>query len=680
MNNIYKPFTILIFFVGILVYSSQSFGQVTSRDSLALVSLYSTTSGTLWANHTNWLTGNVPTWYGIKVSNGRVSQINLPSNNLTGPVTDSLVNLDSLVKVDLSGNQVTSFPALSGSQLDTLSLQGNALTFTDLVPNKNITATFFYSPQDSVDILIDTTVTEQSQISIKALVDYNPLIGDNYHWYFDTTSIVSSAANSYSITCMDSSEAGTYYCAITNSQLPLLTLYRRVTILNISKLANPGNSFSVCDSISTLQGSPAPAGGTSVWSVLSGNAVITNIDSPVTAISNVSIGANVFNYAVSAGNLSCPVNTYSNVQIIITRDTNPSPAYAGANISVCGAQAILHADSPSVGIGRWTVITLGNASIAQPNDPISAVNGLTYGNNIFRWQIVNGACAPAYFSEVKVYRDDTLGAVNAGRDTSICPTSCILTAQLPADAHWAWSVATGSGIFGTDSSSQLYGNDTSVVTYVSGLSEYLNTFKWTIWNTCNAVSSNVNVTVYNFTVANAGPDRQIFYSPINPYPLADSVAVATGGTGTYTYVWSPATNIDSPDAAHPNFLTPDAGSFTYTVTVTDGHGCTSSATVNYTVIKKEYLTVPTLFTPNGDGVNDVLFIPGIESYPNNELTVVDRNDQVVYKKSRYANDWGGINELGFSQQGQKLPADTYYYTLKLEDGKLTQTGFFLIKY
>ena len=678
MNKIYHPFYKLIFLIGILVYSSQSFAQVSSRDSLALVSLYNGTGGPAWTIHTNWLTGNVPTWYGIKVANGRVSQISLPSNNISGVATDSLRNLDSLVNLNLSGNTLTSFPSLNGLHLDTLSLQNNELTFNSLIPNKLVATTFIYAPQDSADVYLDTTLVEQSAISLRALIDYNPSLDDNYAWYHDTTLLVSGPSNVYSITCMDSAQAGSYGCAITNLQLPGLTIYRRLTILNIVRLANPGTSFSVCDTNSTLQGISAPVGGSVVWSLVSGGANITNPDSAVTAVTALGVGPNVFNYNVSAG-ISCPTGTYSHALVVITRDTNPSPAYAGANISVCGPQAILSADSPSVGIGTWTVISLGSAVVAQPNDPITSVNGLSPGNNIFRWQIANGACAPAYFSEVKVFRDDTLTSVSAGRDTSICATSYVLNAQLPADAHWAWSVVAGSATFAADSSTQLLGNDTTVVTPVSGLSEYLNTLQWSVWNTCNAISANVNVTVYNFTVANAGPNQQVYYSPINAYPLGDTLAVGSGGNGQFTYVWSPTTNIDSPDAEHPHFLTPDSGTYTYSVTVTDGHGCTATAAVTYTVVQPTFLDVPTLFTPNGDGVNDLLYIPGIEGYPNNELTVVDRNDQVVYKKSGYTNNWGGVNELGFSQQGQQLPVDTYYYTLNLGNGSV-QRGFFLIKY
>jgi gliding motility-associated-like protein len=679
MNKIYHTLYKLLFLIGVFTYSSHISAQVAAGDSLALVGLYNSTAGAQWATHTNWLTGNVPTWYGVSVVNKHVSRLSLPSNNLNGTANTSLATLDSLVYLDLSNNNLTSFPGLTGLSLDTLALQGNALTFKDLVPNKTVADSFFYAPQDSQDVYIDTTVTEQNNIALIAHIDFNISIGDSYKWYKDSTLVQSSGADSYTILCMDSSKVGVYGCAVTNSQLPGLTIYRKLIDLHIKKLADPGTDFHVCASNSTLQGT-APAGGSVLWSVTSGTAIIANDSSAVTAITSLGIGPNVFQYSVTANNISCPANAHSVAMITVTRDTNPSPAYAGVNMSICGPQVILSADTPSVGIGKWTVISLGGATIAQPNDPTTAANGLVSGVNIFRWQIVNGACAPAYFSEVKVFRDDTLKSVSAGRDTSICPSSYTLSALLPADTHWSWSVVAGSGTFSSDSSSQTFENDTTILTPVTDLNEFLNTFKWTVSNTCNTISTNVNVTVYKYTVANAGPNENIFYSPINTYTIADTIAVGSGGNGQYAYQWSPSLAIDSSTAEHPHFLTPDAGTYVYSVTVTDGNGCTASSSVTYTVAKPESLTVPTLFTPNGDGINDVLYIPGIEGYPHNQLIVVDRNDQVVYKKDDYTNDWGGINELGFSQQGQKLPADTYFYTLKLEDGKALQTGFFLIKY
>lgn len=69
----------------------------------------------------------------------------------------------------------------------------------------------------------------------------------------------------------------------------------------------------------------------------------------------------------------------------------------------------------------------------------------------------------------------------------------------------------------------------------------------------------------------------------------------------------------------------------------------------------------TIITPNGDGLNDALKFDGLEHFPNNSLTVVNRWGQQVYFARPYKNDWGGTN-----QQGQELPDGTYFYSMNLD--------------
>ncbi|MDH5604703.1 MAG: hypothetical protein OEY51_12225, partial [Cyclobacteriaceae bacterium] len=55
------------------------------------------------------------------------------------------------------------------------------------------------------------------------------------------------------------------------------------------------------------------------------------------------------------------------------------------------------------------------------------------------------------------------------------------------------------------------------------------------------------------------------------------------GTPAYTYSWSPATNLDDATIANPTFTPPSAGSYFYTLTVTDGSPCTVIDAVTITV-------------------------------------------------------------------------------------------------
>ena len=132
------------------LYSIQ---PVNSTDSLALVDLYNATAGSSWTNSTNWLTPTpVDLWYGVSTQNGQVTRLNLPYNNLNGPLPSSISNITQLNDLELNNNQLSgTIPAsLSNlSQLSTLNLGfnlfgasippelGNAPHLTNLYLNNN---------------------------------------------------------------------------------------------------------------------------------------------------------------------------------------------------------------------------------------------------------------------------------------------------------------------------------------------------------------------------------------------------------------------------------------------------------------------------------------------------------------------------------------------------------------
>ncbi|MFN8397043.1 MAG: DUF2341 domain-containing protein [Bacteroidia bacterium] len=112
----------------------------------------------------------------------------------------------------------------------------------------------------------------------------------------------------------------------------------------------------------------------------------------------------------------------------------------------------------------------------------------------------------------------------------------------------------------------------------------------------------------------------------------------------------------------------------YTVVVTDSNGCQSTAEpLNVIAIVGDH-SVPQAITPNGDGVNDVLKIKGIEFYPENEIAIFSRWGDEVYRSLAYNNDWNG------QYRGAALPAGTYYYALRLKPNTQPIKGYVQIEY
>ncbi|WP_428741888.1 PKD domain-containing protein, partial [Tenacibaculum sp.] len=98
----------------------------------ALMAFYNATGGTSWTNSANWgTTASVCDWYGITVTDGTVTQINLSDNNLSGTIPEVFDDLTNLTRLNLYLNALTgALPTSIGSltKLEYLILSNNQLT------------------------------------------------------------------------------------------------------------------------------------------------------------------------------------------------------------------------------------------------------------------------------------------------------------------------------------------------------------------------------------------------------------------------------------------------------------------------------------------------------------------------------------------------------------------------
>jgi len=95
---------------------------------------------------------------------------------------------------------------------------------------------------------------------------------------------------------------------------------------------------------------------------------------------------------------------------------------------------------------------------------------------------------------------------------------------------------------------------------------------------------------------------------------------------------------------------PGKHEYPYRICEVQNPGNCSEATATVDVLSDE-LTVPNVFKPNGDGVNDMFEIEGIDNFERVELSVFNRWGNEVYHAADYRNNWNG----GVLNNG------TYYY-------------------
>lgn len=96
----------------------------------------------------------------------------------------------------------------------------------------------------------------------------------------------------------------------------------------------------------------------------------------------------------------------------------------------------------------------------------------------------------------------------------------------------------------------------------------------------------------------------------------------------------------------------------YVVYVKNADGCISSK--EFTIFK-----IPTLFTPNGDGINDTWIIPGIETYQGSTVEIYDRLGRLLVNKRIESN----VIWDGYYGNSKKASSTDYWYVIKLTDGR-----------
>ncbi|PPL00141.1 choice-of-anchor Q domain-containing protein [Parapedobacter indicus] len=92
------------------------------------------------------------------------------------------------------------------------------------------------------------------------------------------------------------------------------------------------------------------------------------------------------------------------------------------------------------------------------------------------------------------------------------------------------------------------------------------------------------------------------------------------------------------------------------------------------------MRVSKVVSPNSDGINEYLVIEGIKDYPENKVTVFNRNGTILYEAKGYNN--GSVAFRGISTAQLPLPAGTYFYVAEIRVNGIWkyEKGWFVLRY
>ncbi|MEO1051375.1 MAG: BspA family leucine-rich repeat surface protein [Bacteroidota bacterium] len=130
-------------------------------------------------------------------------------------------------------------------------------------------------------------------------------------------------------------------------------------------------------------------------------------------------------------------------------------------------------------------------------------------------------------------------------------------------------------------------------------------------------------------------------------------AMIENGTEPLNYLWN--------DGSVASTFTADTTGW-FGLSVTDARNCTDndSVFVEFPIIIKSDLTIPNVFSPNGDAKNDIWEIAGIEDYEVIEISVFNRWGGLMFQSTGAYQPWDG------RKNGKLVASATYYYEIKIE--------------
>lgn len=502
----------------------------------------------------------------------------------------------------------------------------------------------------------------------------NPVMDGMYAWTSSDTNVVIVSPGILTIPNATPSWNGVYTVALTvdgcTSASSSIAIQVRQALFPPSIVSPP----LVCEGDSLVLTSTAPDGAMLHW--ISSNGFDSMEDEPVIyPVTPADAGTYQLVYTLN-GCPSPPSNPYK----ISVQPTLAAPAIMTDLIAVCLDDPIpitLCIDPASLIDGGTYTWYLNESTVIGTLGPDSCItiNGapLQGGVNSITATVALLGCPSAQGNSIVITGDQFPAQdADAGFDIISCPGEMIiLDASDPLP---------GTGMWTSDNDMVIFSDPADPMADIVGLPSGMYTIAWTLsYASCFDYSQDsMSITVME-----------------SPITIPDTIEVPFGQTAEFTVTTNDIINMDPftveivQQPQRGNALHVGNGIFRYTPNVgfvgTDmmiyricSTDCPEECSESIVILKvgnEDDCFVPSLFTPNNDGVNDVLIVPCLETdrYPNNKIIVFNEWGDAVFVASPYENNWDGTNN------GSPLPVSTYFYIMDFGDGSTPKRTFLILE-
>lgn len=284
----------------------------------------------------------------------------------------------------------------------------------------------------------------------------------------------------------------------------------------------------------------------------------------------------------------------------------------------------------------------------------------------FRVIVKNGVCVAdtSTISNVGIFNERFPKASVSPKDTTICfGTSTNLRANITIGTNYTWTNTStiyngGNGqISNLPFSINAKAAPTKSTTYILSVKN---------GNCPNLLIDTFTVKVIPPVTVNAGTDTMVVLNQ----PLQLQATSSFVDSINLSYLWQPANYLNNPAIINPiATITNAVNTVVYTVKATTPEGCVGEDAIRVTVFKTQPdFFIPTGFTPNGDGKNDILKPVAVGISSIKFFSVYNRFGQLLFTTKEFGKGWDGL------YNGSAQPSGTYIFTAQGIDytGKIVE--------
>ncbi len=396
----------------------------------------------------------------------------------------------------------------------------------------------------------------------------------------------------------------------------------------------------------------------------SGSVTVNNIPGPSLQVVTVT------NETCSYGNGNATVNAVGGVAPF---------TYVWSNSATGATASNLHAGTYGVTVTDANNCTAMNSVTLTNAPPPTAAASATPADcgqaNGTASVIANGGLSPYTYLWSSACTASTATNLQSGNYTVTVTDAagCTVSAQV--------TVGLVNVVTATISSTPEYcnqSNGTIITTAVGGSGIY--SYTWSNGQSTQSLT-NLHAGAYSVTISDGfctviesitvgevqGPVASFSVHPRVLTLMDGPVSFNDNSVGTVTqWNWDFGDNSPHGSGPDPQHVYQNLGEYYITEIVSDNNGCSDTITDSVKIKEIYTIYVPSAFTPNGDGVNDIFLPKGINIDPDNyELMVFDRWGKLVFRTSNLLEGWDGtLNNKG---DANHVVLDVYVYRIKLKE-------------